>query len=96
LLEDGEAEFMGHERHVVSSTPPAPTEYFPDKQSVHAAWPVSGLYFPATHNVHIAPFAPVDPALHVHAERSELPSGALDPIGQLRQTVSVTAPSVVE
>jgi len=96
LLEDGEAEFTGHERHVVSSTPPAPTEYFPDKQSVHGAVPVSGLYFPATHNVHIAPFAPVDPALHVHAERSELPCGALDPIGQLRHTVSVTAPSVVE
>ena len=44
----------------------------PTGHIVHAAGPVVFLNVPAAHSVHTAPFAPVYPALHLHAP---LPTG---------------------
>lgn len=62
---------------------PAVVEYVPVPQSVHAAPPVSILYFPATHDVQTPPFGPVEPALHVQAATAELGLGELELAGQL-------------
>jgi hypothetical protein len=60
---------------------------------VHETEPVVVLYFPATHAVHVPPFGPVKPTLHVQAARAELEIGELELVGHARQAV---APTVVE
>ena len=65
-------------------------------QSVHAKEPVVFLYLPATHAVHVPPFGPVKPMLHVQAARAELAIGELELVGQARQVVATVAPTVVE
>jgi hypothetical protein len=42
---------------------PTAVEYWPSMHSLHAASPISGLYLPATHNMHAVPSGPVDPVL---------------------------------
>jgi hypothetical protein len=40
---------------------------------MHAASPVTALYFPATHSIHSPPFDPVYPGTHSHAEPAVCP-----------------------
>ncbi len=42
---------------------PVAVEYLFKSQSVHAAEPVAGLYFPAAHAAHVPPLGPVNPRL---------------------------------
>ena len=48
---------------VLAVVAPTVGEYVPAPQSVHAAAPVTILYFPATHAVHVPPFGPEYPRL---------------------------------
>ena len=49
MLPDTEVERVGHAWQVASDMAPTLVEYDPVPQSLHAALPVTGLYFPATH-----------------------------------------------
>ena len=62
-LELGELELEGQVWQVDAVPEPTVPEYVPDPQSVHAALPLTSLYFPAAHAVH-EPAAPVVPAAH--------------------------------
>jgi hypothetical protein len=57
--------------------------YFPASQSVQTALPTAPLYFPAAHAVHVPPFAPVYPALHVQLARELLELAEVEFEGQL-------------
>jgi len=50
---------------------------------VHAADPEVNLNVPGAHGIHVSPFAPVNPALHVQLLRTLLPSEASELKGQL-------------
>ena len=43
---------------------PVLMRYLPAAQSVHEKEPMTSLYFPAMHAVHVPPFGPVYPMLH--------------------------------
>ncbi len=75
---------------------PVTVEYLPAAQSVsvHAAVPVSALYFPATHAVHVPPVKPAGQGA-TQSARASLPAGELVPIGQLRHCVAAVLPVVV-
>lgn len=68
VLEGGEVEFAGH---VVHALAPSTVEYVPATQSVHAV-PVVPLYLPARHCVHVSPFNPEKPVLHLQATSAVL------------------------
>ena len=53
-----------HAMHAVSAAAPAVVRYLPAAQSVHEKEPMTSLYFPAMHAVHVPPFGPVYPMLH--------------------------------
>ncbi len=75
-------ESSGQTRQVVAPTAP---EYFPDVQSSHAycnPGPATFLYFPATHSMHVAPFCPLKPALHIQAVFVVLPLAEVEEVGQ--------------
>jgi hypothetical protein len=48
------------------------------------------------HAVHVPPFGPVKPTLHVQAASAELEIGELELVGHARQAVASVAPTVVE
>ena len=48
---------------------PAVSLYFPASQSMQAALSFTLLYIPAAHTVHVPPFSPAYPALHVQLAR---------------------------
>ena len=65
---------------------PVAAEYVSAPQSVHAALPAAGLYFPAAHAAHGPPFGPVEPAAHSCTTQSlsaSLPAGERLPAGQV-------------
>ena len=74
--------------HVELAEAPTAVEYVPAAQSEQVAVPVNVLYFPASHAVHVPPSGPVDPALHVHAVKEVLPTGALEFAGQSVQAAN--------
>jgi len=69
---------------------PTALEYSPAAQSVHAAFPVSILYVPATHSVHGPQIGPVDPALQVQAVEAVLCTGEVESGGQILQEKNCT------
>jgi hypothetical protein len=77
-LPAGEFEFDGQAMHVELTA----LEYVPAPQSVHTADPVSALYFPVTHAVHVPPSGPVHPVLQVQLVKAALPAGELEFDGQ--------------
>ena len=77
-LPAGESEYVGQVEHVASDVAPIAAEYLPDPQLRHEAAPVTALYLPATHCVHVPPSGPVEPASQVHAVKAELPAGELE------------------
>jgi hypothetical protein len=90
-LAAGEVELVGHVRQVAAAVAALAVEYFAAAQSVHTAAPVSVLYFPATHAVHVPPFGPVKPRLQRHAVRAVLVTGELELPGHVKH---VLAPAV--
>ena len=52
--------------------------------------PLSCVYVPPKHVVHVPPSGPLDPALHRHAARAVLPVGEPEFAGHGVQTVSTT------
>ena len=87
----GELVPAGQATHVVAFVAPAAVEYVPVKQSVHAALPVTFLYFPATHAAQGPPSGPVNPALQptdTHALIFELPAADVEPAGHDTQPVA--------
>ena len=93
-------ESYGQARHAATDVAAFVVEYVPDPQSVHAAEPVTSLYFPAAQGVHVLPAGPVYPASHTqsvtspdmpsvfefggHKLQFALPSGDHCPAGQKR------------
>ena len=77
-LPAGESEYVGQVEHVASDVAPIAAEYLPDPQLRHEAAPVTALYLPATHCVHVPPSGPVEPTSQVHAVKAELPAGELE------------------
>ena len=75
-LEAGETEFDGQVRHTLDASPACVVENLPARQSVHVAFPLTSLYFPATQPVHVPPLGPVNPALHEQSLGSPLCAGA--------------------
>ena len=96
VLDAAELELAGHAIQVDETVAPTVTEYVPLEQSKQAVDPLTSLYLPATHAVHVPPFAPVYPALHEHAVMTELELGAFAFRGQAKHTPDVLAPSVAE
>jgi hypothetical protein len=96
VLDAAELEFAGHAIQADETVAPTVTEYVPLEQSKQAVDPLTSLYLPATHAVHVPPFTPVYPALHEHAVMTELELGAFAFTGQAKHTPDVVAPTVTE
>ncbi len=96
VLETGAFAFEGHARQVDTLLAPTTAEYVAIPQSVHVALPALVLYFPATQAEHVAPFAPVKPALHIHAPLAELDTCEVEFVGHAKHTDNVLAARVAE
>jgi len=66
VLDTAELEFEGQFTHAPAPVAPTVPEYVFAPQSRQLSFPVTFLYFPATHRTHTLPF-PVAPALHRHS-----------------------------
>jgi hypothetical protein len=95
-LETGAFEFKAHAKQVDETLAPTSAEYVDTPQSVHVALPAIVLYFPATQGEHVAPFAPVKPALHTHAPLAELDTCEFEFVGHAKHTDNVLAARVTE
>ena len=73
-----EAQFV----QVLATEAPVVTRYLPAPQSVHPTEPISSLYFPASHAVHVPPLPPVYPALHWQLVKALLPGREIEFSGQ--------------
>jgi hypothetical protein len=96
VLETGAFAFAGHDEHVDKALAPTTSENVAVPQSVHAALPVTILYLPATHAVHVPPFAPVNPALHKQATTVVLETGAFAFAGHDEHVDKALAPTTAE
>jgi hypothetical protein len=92
VLVTGELELSGHVKHVLA---PA-VEYVPAPQFIHEAVPVSPLYFPAVHVVHVPPLAPDEPALQVQEVSAVLETGEYELEGHATHALATVAPAVTE
>ena len=83
--------------HIHCAVAPTAAEYLPTPQSVHAAVPVSALYFPCAQVMHVPPFAPVDPMLHTQSAITVLPKKKCpESDGQAAHVISSVAPTAAE
>jgi hypothetical protein len=73
---------------------PSATEYCPVTQFVHSTSPVAILYLPAAHWLHVPPFDPVQPALHIQSWDDGLAIGELEFEGQDKHVLDVAAITV--
>ena len=71
---------------------PSTAEFVPVTQSVHVAVPVTVLYFPPAHAVHVPPSGPVCPDAHLQSAGASLAVVLIELLGQLEHELSVTAP----
>ena len=92
----GEFVFEGHARHVDAVFAPTVVEYVFTPQSVHAAFPLLVLYFPAPHDVQLPPLGPVNPALQIQEPINALPLGEFEFEGQFWHVDAVFEPTVPE
>jgi len=77
---------------VEGESAPVPGEYLPPWHKVHAAEPLTSLYDPATHAVHVPPSRPVYPILHVQSVTSSLPRPEYASEGHARQAAFDVSP----
>ena len=78
VLEAFAFEFNGQAVHVVSVVAPSTPEYVLFPQLVQRAFPVSILYLPGTHIMHVSSINPYEPALQAHSVKTELPTGDVE------------------
>jgi len=78
-----DVELPVHAMHVLAAVAAGVPEYVALPQIVHSAVPGAILYVPSRQPVHVPPFAPLYPALHVHAACALLAVGELEYDGQL-------------
>ncbi len=95
-LDSAELEFAGHDTQTVEAVAPTATKYEPTPQSVHATLPLVVLYFPVIQVEHTPPSGPVNPALHVQAEMTELDTTEFESVGHTKHTDEALAPTVSE
>jgi len=88
-----ESEFVAHVWHM-SDVAPIAVEYCPVTQFVHSASPVAILYLPAAHWLHVPPFDPDQPALHVQSWDNRLAIGEFEFNGQAMHVFDVAAIAV--
>ena len=91
LLPAGELAPVGQAWQVLSSVAPSDAEYLPDVHSLHASLPAPALNLPATHTSQVPPSGPDEPALHRHADNTELPEADSEFAGQLVHVASDVA-----
>ena len=96
MLDAAELELAGQAIQFDNAVAAIVTEYVPAEQSEQVAEPLTDLYFPATHPVHIPPFEPVYPTLQEQEPTAELDVGAFEFEGQVEHVDDVLAPTVVE
>lgn len=96
LLPAGALAPVGQAWQVLSTVAPSDAEYLPDAHSLHALLPVPALNLPATHTSHVPPSGPDEPALHRHADNTELPAADSECAGQLVHVASDVAASAPE
>ena len=90
-------EFDGQVRQVLAAVAPTVAEYVLAPQSVHAAVPVTILYFPAAHAVHVPPLGPVNPRLQRQEPTAVCDASACPEFdGHARQVLNAVAPTVAE
>jgi len=73
-----ESDFFGHLIHLFGVVALTVVEYVPCLQFVHEILPMIDLYLPATHVVHVLPFGPCDPELHLQSFMLVLPVSEID------------------
>lgn len=83
VLAAGESELAGQRAHNVA---PSAVEYLPAPQAMQLPAAADCLYFPASHCVHMPPFGPAKPALHLHLVNNKLPAGETESAGQGRHS----------
>ena len=72
-----------HAMHVLAAVAAEVPEYVALPQIVQSAVPDALLYVPSRQAVHVPPFGPLYPALHVHAACALLAAGELEFDGQI-------------
>ena len=77
-----DVELPVHAMHVLAAVAAGVPEYVALPQIVHSAVPGAVLYVPSRQAVHVPPFGPLYPALHVHAVSALLVVGELELVGQ--------------
>jgi len=75
---------------------PVADEYLPAPQSVHDGVPVTVLYFPGAHALHVAPLAPVYPLLQAQLVAAGAPLGECEFAGQRPHVLSAVWPTAAE
>ena len=88
--------FTGQGTHAPAAIAPVDDKCVPAAQLVQPALPAAVLYLPASHAVHVPPFAPVYPMLHRQLVTAVLPAAEPELPGQLKQLVLSTAETVAE
>ena len=76
----GDCEFSGQATHAPAADAPMAAENVPAPQ--HVPVPVTVLYFPPAHAMHVPPFSPSYPALHAHWVETVLACAEFEPTGQ--------------
>lgn len=75
---------------------PVADEYLPAPQSVHDGVPVTVLYFPGTHALHVAPLGPVYPLLQTQSVAAGEPMDEREFAGHETHVLSDVLPVPVE
>ena len=82
--------------HIDSAVAPTISENLPAPQLLHAAAPVTALYLPDSHCVHVSPSGPVKPTLQAHDVNNVLPASETEFDGHGKHTESDVAPTLDE
>jgi hypothetical protein len=81
-------EFEGQFEQVLFAVAPVAVEYMLTPQFEQRALPVTDLYFPATHAVHVSPLAPVYPNKHEQFVTAVLPTAETEFTGHAEQAAA--------
>ena len=75
---------------------PVADEYLPAPQSVHDGVPVTVLYFPGVHALHVSPLTPVYPLFQAQLVAAGAPLGECEFAGQEPHVLSAVLPTAAE
>lgn len=91
-----DVESVVHAVQVLAAVAARVPEYVALPQIVHSAAPDAILYVPSRQAVHVPPFGPLYPGLHVHAVLTLLPAVELELDRQPRHVEIAMAPTAPE